>query len=78
MASQRINSRELTADHIGRTVSVLWPTAAGAAGIVPSVTGELESVTQHRNGAGAQLSVGPLSFSVELGGPTEIHLYGEE
>lgn len=78
MASQRINSRELTADHIGRTVSVVWPTAAGDNGIAPSVTGELESVTQYRTRAGAELRVGPLSFSVELGGPTEIHLFDEE
>jgi hypothetical protein len=76
MTSERISCRELTADHIGRTVSVSWPNA-GDGVTTHAVTGGLESITQYRTKAGAELRVGPLTFSVELVGPVEVFLHEE-
>ena len=76
MAPTRFNSRDLTAEHVGRIVSVTWPTADTRA--THSVTGELESISQYRQYARGEVMVGDHRLSIEFQGPVQLFLHDEE
>jgi len=74
MAQTRISSREVTAEHIGQNIQIVW-SHDGLSG-EHTLAGELESITQYQGGSRATVRVGPLTLDVQLGGPMELFFLG--